>query len=81
MGLGRCSTVPMTFLAGVIIYRHLPEDALWVIGLLIGLEMLFNGWMWIMLSIGLARPERRIGQNECPGARRLIEAAATRSDV
>ncbi len=45
----------VTLLAGIIIFRHLPEDALWVIGLLIGLELLFNGWMWIMLSLGLRR--------------------------
>ena len=45
----------ITFLAGVIIYRTLPEGALWVIGLLIGLELLFNGWMWIMLALGLRR--------------------------
>lgn len=43
----------ITFLAGVIIYRQLPFDALWVIGLLVGLEMLFNGWMWIMLALAL----------------------------
>lgn len=40
----------VTFLAGLIIYRQLPTDAFWVIGLLVGLEMLFNGWTWIMLS-------------------------------
>ncbi|MEX0678000.1 MAG: HdeD family acid-resistance protein [Pirellulales bacterium] len=43
----------ITFMAGIIIYRSLPEGAFWVIGLLIGLEMIFNGWMWIMLSLGL----------------------------
>jgi uncharacterized membrane protein HdeD (DUF308 family) len=41
----------VTLLAGLIIYRNYPEDALWVIGLLVGLEMLFNGWTWIMLSM------------------------------
>jgi uncharacterized membrane protein HdeD (DUF308 family) len=43
----------VTFLAGIIIYRSLPEGALWVIGLLIGLEMIFNGWMWIMMALAL----------------------------
>jgi len=43
----------VTFLAGVVICRHLPEDSFWVIGLLIGLEMLFNGWTWIMLAMAL----------------------------
>jgi len=41
----------VTLLAGLIIYRQLPFDAAWVIGLLVGLEMLFNGWTWIMLAV------------------------------
>jgi uncharacterized membrane protein HdeD (DUF308 family) len=45
----------VTLLAGIVIYRQLPFDALWVIGLLIGLEMLFNGWTWIMLGLALKR--------------------------
>jgi uncharacterized membrane protein HdeD (DUF308 family) len=45
----------VTLLAGVVIYRQLPFDALWVIGLLLGLEMLFNGWTWIMLGLALRR--------------------------
>ena len=43
------------FLCGLVIYRHLPIDALWVVGLLVGLEMLFNGWTWIMLAMELRR--------------------------
>ena len=41
----------VTFLAGLVIYRQLPQSAVWVIGLLVGLEMLFNGWAWIMLAL------------------------------
>jgi uncharacterized membrane protein HdeD (DUF308 family) len=51
----------ITLLAGLVIYRQLPKDSLWVIGLLVGLEMLFNGWTWIMLALALkslpAEPE------------------------
>jgi uncharacterized membrane protein HdeD (DUF308 family) len=43
----------ITMLAGVIVFRNLPNDAFWVIGLLVGLEMLFNGWTWIMLALAL----------------------------
>jgi uncharacterized membrane protein HdeD (DUF308 family) len=43
----------VTFLCGVVIYRHFPQCALWVVGLLVGLEMLFNGWSWIMLSLAI----------------------------
>ncbi len=51
----------VTLLLGVIIFRHLPYSALWVIGLLIGIEMLFNGWTWIMLSLALRNlPEEAV---------------------
>jgi len=43
----------VTLLLGIIINRQMPEAALWVIGLFIGIEMLFNGWGWVMLAIGL----------------------------
>ena len=45
----------VTFLLGVIIYRQFPQSALWVIGLLVGVEMLFNGWTWIMLSLAIRK--------------------------
>jgi uncharacterized membrane protein HdeD (DUF308 family) len=49
----------ITFLLGVIIYRHFPQSALWVIGVLVGVEMLLHGWMWIMLSLALRNvPDR-----------------------
>jgi uncharacterized membrane protein HdeD (DUF308 family) len=43
----------VTLLLGIIINRQLPEAALWVIGLFVGVEMLFNGWAWVMLALGL----------------------------
>jgi uncharacterized membrane protein HdeD (DUF308 family) len=49
----------VTLLAGIIIYRQLPFDALWVIGLLVSLEMLFNGWTWIMLAMTLRSIRRK----------------------
>jgi len=45
----------ITLLAGIVIYRQLPFDAFWVIGLLVGLEMLFNGWTWIMLALAIRK--------------------------
>ncbi len=44
----------VTFLVGLVIYRHLSE-APWVLGLLVGLEMLFNGWAWVMLALEIKR--------------------------
>jgi uncharacterized membrane protein HdeD (DUF308 family) len=43
----------ITLLLGIIINRQLPEAALWVIGLFVGIEMIFNGWAWVMLALGL----------------------------
>ena len=54
----------ITFLAGVVIWREWPIDALWVIGLLVGLEMLFNGWTWIMLGMAI----RNLPQSTQPSA-------------
>jgi uncharacterized membrane protein HdeD (DUF308 family) len=41
----------ITLIAGIVIYDTFPVSALWVIGLLVGLELLFNGWTWIMLAL------------------------------
>ncbi|HEX4071903.1 MAG TPA: DUF308 domain-containing protein [Planctomycetaceae bacterium] len=51
----------ITLLAGLLIYRQLPFDALWVVGLLVGVEMLLNGWTWIMLALVLRRLYLRAG--------------------
>jgi len=45
----------VTFLCGVVIYRHFPQCALWVVGLLVGLEMLLHGWTWITLAFAIRR--------------------------
>jgi uncharacterized membrane protein HdeD (DUF308 family) len=45
----------VTFLIGIIIYRHFPNSALWVLGVLVGVEMLFHGWTWIVLSLAVRR--------------------------
>ena len=42
----------VSLLAGMIIYKQLPESALWVIGLFIGIDLIFNGWTWVMLAFG-----------------------------
>ena len=45
----------ITFLLGMIIYRHFPQGALWILGLLVGLELLFHGWTWIVLAMAIRR--------------------------
>ncbi len=49
----------VTLMLGLIIFRsfkQLPEEesgVFWIIGLMVGLELLFNGWTWIMLSFAV----------------------------
>jgi uncharacterized membrane protein HdeD (DUF308 family) len=50
----------VTLLVGVIVFRQLPFNALWVVGLLVGLEMLFNGWSWVMLGLALRNLPREV---------------------
>lgn len=45
----------VTFFLGMLIYKQWPSSGLWVIGMFIGIELIFNGWAWIMLAIGLHR--------------------------
>jgi uncharacterized membrane protein HdeD (DUF308 family) len=53
----------VTMIAGLIIYDTYPTSALWVIGLLIGLELLFNGLTWIMLALALrAIPDQELAE-------------------
>jgi uncharacterized membrane protein HdeD (DUF308 family) len=40
----------VTLLLGLLIWRHWPGDGLWVIGLLVGIELVFSGWSLVMLG-------------------------------
>ena len=43
----------VTLLLGVIVWRQFPLSALWLIGTFVGIEMLFNGWSWVMLGLAV----------------------------
>jgi uncharacterized membrane protein HdeD (DUF308 family) len=40
---------------GILIWRGWPESSLWVLGLFIGIDLLFHGWSWIMLALAVRR--------------------------
>jgi uncharacterized membrane protein HdeD (DUF308 family) len=40
----------ITLALGISIWNKWPADALWVIGLFVGIDMLFNGWSLVMLG-------------------------------
>ena len=43
----------VTLLLGLIIYDTFPASTLWVVGLLLGIDLLLNGVSWVMLSLFL----------------------------
>ncbi|MCX6356882.1 MAG: DUF308 domain-containing protein [Candidatus Aureabacteria bacterium] len=43
----------LSLLIGVLIWRQWPSSAVWVIGLLVGINILFRGWALIMLASAL----------------------------
>jgi uncharacterized membrane protein HdeD (DUF308 family) len=45
----------VTLLAGVVIFDSFTNSAFWLIGLHVGVELLINGWTWIMLSLVIRR--------------------------
>jgi uncharacterized membrane protein HdeD (DUF308 family) len=45
----------LTTLVGLAIYKNMPETALWAIGTLVGIQLLFDGWFWIMLGVAIRR--------------------------
>ena len=38
---------------GILIWQQWPEAALWVIGLFVGIDLIFTGWTWVMLSLAI----------------------------
>lgn len=41
----------ITLLLGILIWSQWPVSGLWVIGLFIGIDLLFYGWTWVVLSL------------------------------
>lgn len=51
----------ISFLLGVMIWRELPEAALWVIGTFVGIELVFNGMTWLMLGLAVRKLPEAVG--------------------
>ena len=43
----------ITLLLGILVWSQWPFDSLWVIGLFVGIDMIFQGWAWVMLGATL----------------------------
>jgi uncharacterized membrane protein HdeD (DUF308 family) len=35
------------------IFNRWPEASLWVLGLFVGIDLLFHGWSWIILALNV----------------------------
>jgi uncharacterized membrane protein HdeD (DUF308 family) len=42
----------VTVLLGLAIWQHWPESGLWVVGMLVGIELIVNGVTWSVLAVG-----------------------------
>lgn len=45
----------IAFLLGVLLLAQWPASGLWVIGLFVGINLIFYGWAWIALALSLRR--------------------------
>jgi uncharacterized membrane protein HdeD (DUF308 family) len=43
----------VTFVLGVMVWRHWPSDTFWLIGTLVGIDLIFMGWTWVMLGLAV----------------------------
>jgi uncharacterized membrane protein HdeD (DUF308 family) len=43
----------ISVILGFIIWENILESTPWVIGTLVGIELIFNGWSWVMLGLGV----------------------------
>lgn len=45
----------VTALAGVVIAIHWPVNSLWILGMFLAVDLIFQGWSYIALGLGLRR--------------------------
>lgn len=50
----------LSLILGVLIWAQWPASGLWIIGLLVGIQLLFTGWSLVMLALA-ARAHRQAG--------------------
>ena len=47
--------LPVSAILGVLIWAQWPASGIWVIGLLVGIQLLFTGWALVMLALAARR--------------------------
>jgi uncharacterized membrane protein HdeD (DUF308 family) len=50
---------------GIMIWQQWPVSGLWVIGLFVGIDLMFTGWTWVMLALAIRnlRPQTSPGHD------------------
>jgi len=64
----------VTVLLGLAIWRQWPESGLWVVGMLVGIELIVNGVTWSVLAVGV-----RVDRD--PGGGQRVEREARYAKV
>lgn len=54
----------ISMLLGVLIWRGWPASSLWVIGLFVCIDMIFQGWNYVMLALVVRRASRQVAPGE-----------------
>jgi uncharacterized membrane protein HdeD (DUF308 family) len=58
----------VTLVLGVLIWRQWPEASFWVIGMFLGIELVFTGMSWVMLAMAVrALPAPEAPREATPG--------------
>jgi uncharacterized membrane protein HdeD (DUF308 family) len=64
----------ISLLLGIAIWRQWPESSLWVIGLFIGIDLIVNGWLWVMLGMIVKAPVTGPGHPEVKDPSSVVPA-------
>lgn len=48
----------ISLILGVLIFAEWPLSGLWIIGLFIGIDLIFIGWVWIVIALAAHRTEK-----------------------
>ena len=52
----------VTLVLGIMIWRQWPQSGLWVIGLFVGIDLILNGWSWVMLALILKATRSKVSE-------------------
>jgi len=46
----------VSLMLGVLVYKQWPTSGLWLIGLFVGIDLIFNGAAWVLLALSVRKP-------------------------